>query len=314
MSIVIFTPTFNRGHLLKRVYSSLLRQSFREFYWLIIDDGSADNTKHVVNELIEEGKLKIDYHYKENGGKYTAIQKACQIAYADYIIILDSDDELEDNAVEVFVNAWNEIRSQSKESEYSEIRAGTQLKDGTPVGKWSFPSEIQFIDATWHEMVLKFRNDNEMISCARLSELKKVTEISKDTLLTKDFRYLSEFVFWARYGRSKIRFLNKNLRIYYVDSNNSIMRNTDSLVGFNDDLVSYKIFCEENFRYFLWRPKYFFNLILKYQICSFILSLPITSIFPKKSTTFYRLTFILLIVPSFLLYIYMKYGKKQFWR
>lgn len=314
MNIVVFTPTFNRAHLLRRVYSSLVRQTFSHFYWLIIDDGSDDDTKLVVNELIDEGKLKIEYHFKQNGGKYTAIQKACQIANAEYIIILDSDDELEDNAIEIFANCWNDIKIQGNENEYAEIKAGTRLKEGPPVGKWEFPNGVKFIDSTWHEMVLKLRNDNEMISCARLAELKKVTEISKDTFLTKDFRYLSEFVFWARYSKLKIRFLNENLRTYYVDSNNSIMRNTNSLVGFNDDLVSYKIFCEENFNYFLWRPKYYLNLIFKYQICCFILNLPILTVFPKKSSRKYKLTFILLTIPSFLIYIYMIYSKKKFWR
>ena len=71
--ITIFTPTYNRAHLLERLYKNLCEQEYQNFEWLIIDDGSTDNTREIIENYKREGKLNIQYFYKENGGKHTAI-------------------------------------------------------------------------------------------------------------------------------------------------------------------------------------------------------------------------------------------------
>ena len=64
--LTIFTPTFNRAYTLHKCYESLLRQTCKNFIWLIIDDGSTDNTKELVNSWINENKINIRYYYQEN--------------------------------------------------------------------------------------------------------------------------------------------------------------------------------------------------------------------------------------------------------
>ena len=73
MLITLFTPTYNRAHLLKRLYSSIKAQTYHHFEWLIVDDGSTDNTSEVVKTFIEEGIITIKYVFKRNGGKHRAI-------------------------------------------------------------------------------------------------------------------------------------------------------------------------------------------------------------------------------------------------
>ena len=77
-TITVFTPTYNRANLLKRGYEALKRQSLKDFEWLIVDDGSTDNTREVVNSWIEANQIPIRYIYKENGGLHTGYNTAIQ--------------------------------------------------------------------------------------------------------------------------------------------------------------------------------------------------------------------------------------------
>lgn len=88
--LTVYTPTYNRGRTLKRLYSSLISQTNKEFTWLIIDDGSIDNTKQLVSEWINEGIITINYVFKTNGGKHTATRLAYSIIKTKYLILIDS--------------------------------------------------------------------------------------------------------------------------------------------------------------------------------------------------------------------------------
>lgn len=96
MLITVFTPTYNRAKLLPRLYKSLQEQTSKDFEWVIVDDGSTDNTKEVIDNIItqQENHFPIRYFYKENGGKHTAINQGAKIALGALFLILDSDDSL----------------------------------------------------------------------------------------------------------------------------------------------------------------------------------------------------------------------------
>ena len=98
--LTIFTPTYNRENLLDKLYTSLKNQTDKNFIWLVIDDGSTDNTKEIIKKYIDENIIKIQYQFKENGGKHSAIDYANKICSTDYIAYVDSDDYLTNNAVE----------------------------------------------------------------------------------------------------------------------------------------------------------------------------------------------------------------------
>ena len=109
--ITIFTPTYNRAHLLERLYKNLSEQEYQNFEWLIIDDGSTDNTREIIENYKREGKLNIQYFYKENGGKHTAINFGLEKAQSDIFFLLDSDDFLEKSATKVVAEKWDVIRN-----------------------------------------------------------------------------------------------------------------------------------------------------------------------------------------------------------
>jgi len=97
--LTIFTPTFNRKERLKVCYESLKNQDFLDFEWLIIDDGSSDDTASLIRTLQDNAPFKIEYHYQENQGKHIAWNNALRICKTEYFMCLDSDDELIPNTL-----------------------------------------------------------------------------------------------------------------------------------------------------------------------------------------------------------------------
>lgn len=102
--ITVFTPTFNRKMLLKRVFNSLQKQTNTNFKWLIIDDGSTDGTNIEVENFKKKAKFEIIYYCQKNGGKHRAHNTAVKMCDTKYLLILDSDDYLTENAIEVLLN------------------------------------------------------------------------------------------------------------------------------------------------------------------------------------------------------------------
>ena len=83
MKLTILTPTYNRGGELSQLYDSLKNQTCKDFEWVIVDDGSKDNTHEVVKAWLSDSDFPIRYFFKENGGKHTALN------YADNRIRID---------------------------------------------------------------------------------------------------------------------------------------------------------------------------------------------------------------------------------
>lgn len=101
MRFTVFTPSYNRGFIIETLYQSLQRQTFKDFEWIVIDDGSSDNTEELFSKFQNEGNFfPIIYKKVENGGKHRAINKGLQIAQGELFFIVDSDDFLSDDALE----------------------------------------------------------------------------------------------------------------------------------------------------------------------------------------------------------------------
>lgn len=109
----IFTPTYNRDYILTNLYNDLKNQTFTDFEWLIVDDGSTDNTKKLVDKFIAENKINIRYIYKKNGGKHTAINVGVKNAQGELFFFVDSDDGLEENSLKIVDNAWKSIKDKN---------------------------------------------------------------------------------------------------------------------------------------------------------------------------------------------------------
>ncbi len=106
MLVTVFTPTYNRGYILPNAYQSLLKQTNKNFEWLIIDDGSEDDTRDLVNRWMQERRIVITYISKSNGGMHTAHNLGFENAKGDLVFCLDSDDDLDPTCIEKLINAW----------------------------------------------------------------------------------------------------------------------------------------------------------------------------------------------------------------
>lgn len=120
--ITVLTPTYNREKNLYKLYNSLCVQTNKDFVWMIIDDGSTDNTKEVVNKWRDENKIEIVYIYKENGGKHTALNIGIKNINTDMTFIVDSDDWLVDNAIEIIYKYYNKYKDTDELCGFSFLR------------------------------------------------------------------------------------------------------------------------------------------------------------------------------------------------
>ncbi|MCK1983006.1 MULTISPECIES: glycosyltransferase family 2 protein [Peribacillus] len=105
-TLTVFTPTYNRAYCLEKCYKSLVRQNNKDFIWLIIDDGSTDNTKEMAHHWIQEKKIDIKYYWQENQGMHGAHNTAYKIIETELNVCIDSDDYMADGAVESIVSFW----------------------------------------------------------------------------------------------------------------------------------------------------------------------------------------------------------------
>lgn len=110
MLLTIFTPTYNRAALLPRLYESLKSQIIHNFEWIVVDDGSSDNTEEVVQSFVAEGIIPIRYIQKSNEGKHLAINKGVELAQGELFFIVDSDDYLTSDATQQIEGYFPKIR------------------------------------------------------------------------------------------------------------------------------------------------------------------------------------------------------------
>ena len=137
--LTVFTPAYNRAHTLNKCYESLKRQTCKDFKWLIIDDGSTDNTKELV-ELwkSENNDFEIKYIYQKNQGMHGAHNTAYENIDTELNICIDSDDYLTDFAVEEIKNHWNKVKCDN----LSGIIGLDSYKDGKIIGD-KFPEDMK---------------------------------------------------------------------------------------------------------------------------------------------------------------------------
>lgn len=136
--LTVFTPAYNRAHTLPRTYESLCRQDCKDFVWLVVDDGSSDNTAALVRSWQEqENGFEIHYLYKENGGMHTAHNAAYEVIDTELNVCIDSDDCLADGAVKKILDKWCSV----KDLGYAGIIGLDADLDGKLIGK-GFPDGL----------------------------------------------------------------------------------------------------------------------------------------------------------------------------
>lgn len=163
--ITVFTPTYNRAYCLHKCYESMKRQTCKDFDWLIVDDGSSDDTKELVQSWIDnKPDFNIRYVYKENGGMHTGYNMAYELIETELSMNVDSDDYLTDSAIEEVLNFWNS----HKRNDVGGIYALDCYENGNIIGL-PFPEDMKEFRGWGYKTIFyevngkkrKFRNQGD---------------------------------------------------------------------------------------------------------------------------------------------------------
>ena len=110
MTVTVFTPTYNRAYILPKLYESLKKQICNDFEWLIVDDGSTDETEKIVRGWLTEETFPVRYIKQLNGGKHAAINRGVLETKSELFFIVDSDDQLTPDAIAIIKQKYQEVR------------------------------------------------------------------------------------------------------------------------------------------------------------------------------------------------------------
>jgi glycosyltransferase involved in cell wall biosynthesis len=204
----VFTPSYNRARTLPRVYESLKHQTFRNFEWLIVDDGSTDDTRELVARWQAESSFPIRYIFQENQGKPTAFNHGVQEARGELFLTLDSDDGCVPEALERFKYHWDNIPKLGKDR-FSAVTVLCKDQNGNLVGD-KFPRDV--LDSDTIEVTFKYGVGGEKWGFQRTDVLKQFPFPA-----VPQAKFISESVVWFALSRKyKTRFVNEALRVYHV--------------------------------------------------------------------------------------------------
>lgn len=137
MIVTVLPPTFNGGSL-NNLYQSLQKQTIKDFEWLLVDDGSTDDTKSIAEEMRKKAEFSMRYIYKENGGKHTALNVGVKLITSELTFIVDSDDTPVPDAIETTLQYHKKYKERKDLCGYSFLR---RFPDGNINGKPFEPDE-----------------------------------------------------------------------------------------------------------------------------------------------------------------------------
>jgi glycosyltransferase involved in cell wall biosynthesis len=163
--LTVFTPTYNRAYTLHLCYESLVRQTCRDFIWLIIDDGSNDHTKELVESWIANNKVPIKYYYQENQGMHGAHNTAYELIDTELNVCIDSDDYMSDDAVGKIIFNWKNYGGEK----YAGLVGLDARQDGSIIGT-RMPDNIE--ESTLSNLYGKYkvRGDKKLVYRSELTK------------------------------------------------------------------------------------------------------------------------------------------------
>ena len=198
--ITIFTPTYNRAEFLAPLYDSIKNQSSKDLEWVIVDDGSTDNTHGTVAEIISshDGSFPIRYFKKPNGGKHTAINMGVNVAEGELFFIVDSDDTIQPNCIETLSKYYNDIKDRP---EFVGVGGLIQTSDKEQISK----GVNDVTDASTIDMMYHLKTKGDFAEAYKVEHLKSCLfpEINGE-------KFCPEVLLWNRLTKGRmVRFFNK---------------------------------------------------------------------------------------------------------
>lgn len=296
-TFTVFTPTYNRAATLPRVYESLKQQIYRNFEWLIIDDGSTDNTAQLVEEWQKAAEFPIRYIYQNNSGKHNAYNLAAREAQGYFFICLDSDDACVAEALARLQYHWDSI-PKDEQDKFSGIDCLCQDQNGNLIGSY-YP--FNPTDANYFEIRYRLKVTGEKWGFQRTDVLREFPfpQVRGEKL------YVPENIVWSSIAqRYKIRCVNECLRIYYVNNSTDQITQTDWVrknpLGFN---LMCKSILEKDIDYLSFAPLFFVRYAINYSRSCFHLKTDIKQQLMNLNSGVGRLLWFMTIPLGYMLWL-----------
>ena len=211
----VATTTYNMADTIGRTYQSVLNQTYRNFYWLIIDNGSTDNTERIISEMQSEGKIKIEYIKKEHGIRATGINCMLDHITGDLCVEIHADDMLKKDALKIFADEWNLIPERKRKYIWTMVAHCEDGRKHEIVGK-KFPEGINKNEKRAWRYQYHTVGEKHYAMNVHIVKTKRI-----NTDVPEKVNYLGETLLWIEYQREYLMwFINKVTRQYYDDSPN----------------------------------------------------------------------------------------------
>lgn len=243
--LTVFTPTYNRSNLLPRCYQSMVNQTSKDFIWMVIDDGSSDNTHELVEKWQLEGIVEIQYYYKENGGIHTAYNEAISHISTELCVCVDSDDWLVDTAVQTILYFWDKDGS----DEIAGILGLDCFSDGKVVGD-ALPNirEINLIDLAIGKYKIKNGDRTNVVRTELYKKFAPMKVFDGEKFFNPHYMHLQisqEYDFLVLNKRLKVieyqaDGMSKAILYQYYNSPNSFAEIRKQHLSFADSKFKYK--------------------------------------------------------------------------
>ena len=260
----VFTATYNRAHTLHRVFDSLTAQSLQDFEWLIVDDGSTDQTEQTVAAWKKLAHFDIRYIRQAHGGKHIAHNRALREARGKFFAILDSDDALPPSALERMLWHWNSI-PEAERSHYWAVLGLACDENGQLVGDRFPPGQIDF---DFRELRYVYRVQGEKFLMAFTEVLRRYPfpEISGT-------QFVPEGAIWFEIAKTfKLRAVNEICRIYYcrdTEANMALSSRSNLTTSARGRLYYYVWILNNDIEYLFRSPEPFLKAALMLPTVSF---------------------------------------------
>jgi glycosyltransferase involved in cell wall biosynthesis len=219
--LTVFTPTYNRRHLLPRLYESLRAQTQKDFEWLVIDDGSSDGTEDLFTSVFHDDLFPIRLRRTENRGKHAASNTAAELARGEFMMSVDSDDWLTPDAIHILSEGWDAIEP-SMRDRFCGVGALNMKSDGTPLTRLL---GADWLDARPIEMGERYGFGGDKSEMFRVDMLRAcpfpeegVTFVPEGLIWNRvsrdhEVRYLSQYVKFCDYQATGLSARGRELRM-----------------------------------------------------------------------------------------------------
>lgn len=207
-TFTVFTPTYNRGENLINIYEDLKKQIFDDFEWLIVDDGSTDNTSDIVKNFIKDNLISIKYIKKQNGGKHIAINVGVKNAKGEIFFIADSDDRIINDTLQIIYDAWSEVNNKD---EFCGVAGLFSYENGEIVGS---KFDDRYTEVSFTDVYKKYNVTGDKTVAFKTDVMKEFPFPEEEGI-----KFIMEAVVWDEISKKyKVKCVNKVIQIKeYLD-------------------------------------------------------------------------------------------------